>query len=98
MVISPETQAFIFRRAKRHGLTVRDYMDLYDAQKGVCAICGHPEYIERGDRSKLLAIDHNHETGEVRGLLCGLCNSLIGMADESTRILQGAIDYLEAHK
>jgi hypothetical protein len=42
-----------------------------------------------------LSIDHNHETGEVRELLCGDCNTAIGMAKEDPEILQAMISYLK---
>lgn len=68
--------------------------DLMDRQKGCCAICGsslvNPEW-KKSD----MHIDHSHSTGEVRGLLCGNCNWLIGVAREDAGILRGAIKYLQ---
>ena len=56
-------------------------------QNGKCAICG-----ERKD--KTLVVDHNHKTGEVRGLLCGHCNHVLGFAKDNINILNKMIDYL----
>ena len=49
------------------------------------------------NRRRGYAIDHNHETGEFRGILCINCNSMLGMAKDSPRILAKAIGYLEAN-
>ena len=53
-----------------------------------CAICG--VYID----DKKMVIDHDHITGEVRGILCGSCNSMIGFAYDNPDTLQNAISYL----
>lgn len=71
-------------------LTVEEWEQLYEAQNGACAICGIP-------KPRLeLSIDHNHVTGKVRGLLCPLCNTLIGFARERTIFLERAAAYLYA--
>jgi len=64
------------------------------AQGGVCAICGKPEATAR---TKRLCVDHCHETGKVRGLLCSHCNRAIGLLGDSCAILASAITYLEAN-
>lgn len=65
-----------------YGITGDEYWKLYEAQGGKCAICQRAT----GAR-KRLAVDHNHETGLVRGLLCGPCNrDLIGVYDEAALI------------
>lgn len=71
-----------------YGITAEDYRALLVAQGGVCAIC------ERATgRTKRLAVDHDHDTGAVRGLLCSQCNYVvIGRYDADA--LQRAIDYL----
>jgi len=70
-----------------HGLTLEDYDDLLAKQGGVCAICG--EY-----RGRRLAVDHDHTTGRVRGLLCDPCNQGIGFLDDDVSRLRAAIRYL----
>jgi hypothetical protein len=61
-------------------------------QDGSCAICG----IESGPEVRLV-VDHCHETGHVRGLLCRHCNLILGYARESDRTLESAISYLARH-
>ena len=73
--------------AKR-GLEEGEYEALLQSQNGLCAICGEPAGAKR------LSIDHDHETGSVRGLLCTLCNSGLGHFRDNEVLLRMAIDYL----
>lgn len=64
-------------------------------QGGVCAICKKPErHRSNGPKVKRLAVDHDHTTGEVRGLLCNNCNRALGLFGDDVTALQAAIDYL----
>lgn len=73
------------------GLTWDEYDALLVAQDGRCAICGGRP------RKNLLAVDHDHKTGEVRGLLCSRCNHrLLGSANDDPARLRKAADYLES--
>lgn len=74
------------------GITIDEYEERLKKQNGVCAICKQPE-IRR--RNKLLSVDHDHDTGFVRGLLCGACNTGIGQLHDSPKLLREAIAYLE---
>ena len=74
-----------------YGLSVTDYAEILKAQEGRCAICGRTAEEE----GKRLAVDHDHDTGEVRGLLCGNCNHAIGKFKHDPELLYGAIAYLE---
>lgn len=71
---------------KLYGIGLDDYERMYAKQKGCCAIC-------KTHRPKLY-VDHNHETGEVRKLLCQHCNSLLGYCRENVNTLISAIRYL----
>lgn len=72
---------------------------MFEAQGGVCAICKQTETAidNTGKRIRALAVDHNHETGAIRQLLCGSCNNLIGYAREDANVLQAASEYLIRH-
>ena len=73
----------------RYGLPIERYEAALKAQGGLCAIC-------RGKNdSQRLHVDHCHETGEFRGLLCFKCNAGIGKLCDSIELLQAAIAYLE---
>lgn len=73
---------------KNYGLTPEDYEMLLVNQEERCAICGETPL--RG----VLYVDHDHETGKVRGLLCGACNSGLGQFRDDPNVLRAAIDYL----
>jgi hypothetical protein len=78
------------KRERLYGLSSEAFDALLAAQHGVCAICG------RGPNGKAWNVDHDHATGVVRGILCLKCNTLLGMAEDSTDRLMAAIRYLEA--
>mgnify|MGYP001496370973 CR=1 FL=1 len=79
---------------KEYGITLDDYNNLLEKQNYKCAICGR----NFKDAIKGLYIDHNHETGKIRGLLCLQCNSAIGMLNENINTLTKAISYLKDNK
>ena len=76
-----------------YGITRDQYEALLAAQAGACAICGQPP--EPGERR--FHLDHDHETGAVRGILCGWCNTSIGLFGEDVRLLGRAARYLERY-
>lgn len=76
-------------RLKQYGLTESDYQALLESQDGVCAICGI------APTSKCLAVDHDHSTGTVRGLLCGNCNRGIGYLGDNLAVILSAARYLD---
>jgi hypothetical protein len=78
----------------RYGITAEEYDALLEKQNGKCAICGSSNGGGRGLNSRL-AVDHNHSTGEVRGLLCSMCNQGIGMFKDNPEILEIASSYLK---
>lgn len=82
---------------RRYGITIDDYDAMLDAQGGACALCGNPETLVRNGNVCALAVDHDHETGAVRGLLCSACNQGIGKFNHDTERLQMAIAYLHRH-
>ena len=83
---------------KKYGIDLEIYKNMLLEQKGVCKICGLPETAIIRGRIAALAVDHCHETGKVRGLLCMNCNRMLGNAKDSTANLLNAIKYLEDHQ
>lgn len=66
------------RRLRKFGISEEDYGSMLTSQGGVCAICGgSPD-----TRWKILAVDHDHDTDEVRGLLCMTCNTMLGRLEK----------------
>jgi hypothetical protein len=76
---------------RKFGITPERYEELLEAQGGVCAICQKP--CSSGRR---LAVDHDHEAGIVRGLLCRRCNTAIGLLGDDAVSLLRAAGYLMA--
>lgn len=76
---------------KEYGLTIGEYDNMVNHQLGRCAICGTNEF---GKQAKL-DIDHCHDRGYVRGLLCGACNRALGLLKDNVCTLNNAIKYLE---
>ncbi len=73
------------------GLTVEQYDFMLREQGFSCAICGIAKNTGRG----MFSIDHCHTTGQVRGLLCNKCNSILGYAGDRVAVLEKAISYLQ---
>ncbi len=71
-------------------MTIADYDRMFEAQNGVCAICDEARPEER-----TLHVDHDHETGVIRGLLCFRCNNALGDFREQYQLFQRAADYLD---
>jgi hypothetical protein len=85
---------------KRHGLTIEQFEEMWERQGGKCA---NPRCTTTSskkllnDRESGLNVDHDHETGKIRGLLCGSCNRALGHAKDDLSRLRGLIEYLQTH-
>lgn len=73
----------------RFGITLFEYQKLLKKQRGVCWIC------KKKPGRKRLAVDHDHKTGKVRGLLCAHCNQGLGLFNDSIKLLKQALRYLK---
>lgn len=78
---------------REYGITLGDYNNKFMEQQGCCAICNK----HQSEFKKPLFVDHDHDTGKVRGLLCNKCNWAIGLLDDSIKRLESAINYLEKY-
>ena len=76
------------QRERLYGVSEQRYTELWAQQGGVCALC------LEDDEKKGLGVDHNHESGAVRGLLCPQCNGAIGMLQERPDLMQRAAEYV----
>lgn len=89
---NPEKHYIKLRKAmlkRKYGITLDEYNDMLEKQNGVCAICGQA-------KNETLAVDHDHKTGKIRGLLCGHCNHVVGFAKDNIDILDKTILYLNS--
>ncbi len=99
---TPDTAEAHRRSVRKHrsGLTNAEYERLLAEQDGRCAICGQPETVSNTPKGTIssLSVDHDHQTGRVRGLLCHRCNVAIGLLHEDRDRFAAAVAYLDAHK
>lgn len=81
------------------GITLEEYNALSEEQDHLCAICRKPEtVVGNGKRVRKLAVDHDHTTGKVRGLLCTGCNTALGRFNDDITLLEKAIHYLKSYE
>lgn len=78
-----------------YGITVDEYDAMLEKQNGRCAICGRTE--GHGKRSERLCVDHCHDTGKIRQLLCKPCNTGLGCFGDDVDKLYAAVEYLRRH-
>lgn len=82
---------------QNRGMTLRQYQEMWERQGGKCAICRdeivHKAAFEKG--RGIACVDHDHETGKVRGLLCHHCNRALGTFGDNVEGLKRALAYLE---
>jgi len=85
------------RRFRSYGLSKDEYNEMLVNQGGSCAICKRKEWVRASitDNVMALAVDHCHDSGNVRGLLCRACNLAIGYFEDNIESLDEAIKYLE---
>jgi hypothetical protein len=90
------TKIRAYKRERKYGITDQQYNEILALQKGVCAICHQPETrTNKWDHLILpLAVDHDHETDRVRGLLCHNCNIALGNFQDDPQRLIVASEYL----
>jgi hypothetical protein len=85
----------ITRRFSKMGLTIELYQEMFELQKGCCAICFNPEMEFANDGEiKRLAVDHCHIENKIRGLLCSKCNKALGSFRDSEEIIKNALNYI----
>lgn len=90
---TPE-QSRKYRLKSKYGLSEQGYDQMFQAQKGLYAICKTPEAECPKHR---LFVDHCHNTDAIRGLLCSKCNAAIGLLGDDVNLLMAAKDYIESH-
>lgn len=85
-----------FSSYKKQGINItkEEYKKMYEMQNGYCAICNNHVSSYKRD----LSLDHDHNTGKVRGFLCDCCNTGLGLFKDNTEIMFKAINYLFKHK
>lgn len=78
---------------RKYNISLEEYQSKLEKQKYCCALCGKTQEEEKS----ALCVDHNHETGQIRDLLCRVCNRALGLFKDSPELLRDAAEYLERH-
>ena len=89
--LDEKRQNILYQKRFHYGLTEEAYLALFTKQDNKCAICAVSFAESRAH------VDHCHETGKVRGLLCNHCNTAIGMMRDNISLLKRAMDYITNH-
>lgn len=79
------------RLSSKYGLTLKEFESLLDGQGYKCAVCDTPE----SELSKGLFVDHDHDNGDVRGLLCFPCNAALGQLKDDDAVIRTALEYVQ---
>ncbi len=74
------------------GISIDEYEEMVEKQNNLCFICSNPP-----QNGLSLGVDHNHNTGKIRKLLCVNCNTMIGHSKEDVTILERTIEYIKSH-
>lgn len=74
-------------RLKKFGISLDDYDRIMELQGGVCAAC-------KQDKGRRLCVDHDHATGRVRGILCTVCNLVLGLVADDPKLLASLASYI----
>lgn len=97
----PYRQRLAYSLRQWYGITIEQYDAMRERQGYACATCGTPEsecrIPNQQDQPCRLTVDHNHVTGEVRGLLCNRCNAGLGNLREEPEIMRSLIRYIEQY-
>lgn len=83
---------------RKYGITPDQYDEMFAAQNGVCALCAQPADPNGVRAASRLHVDHDHETGKVRALLCNHCNRGIGAFRDDPDLMQRASLYVWKHR
>ena len=85
-----------------YGIGIEEYNTLLEKQNNCCAICESTDpkgrKSGRGGGVDVFYVDHDHKTGNVRGLLCNICNRTMGYVGENSNVLEEMIKYLQKHQ
>jgi hypothetical protein len=89
-----------WRLPRTYGISSHQYESMLAAQNSVCAICGEEEKAAHGRTGMPfnLSVDHDHSTGQIRGLLCQRCNRALGLLKDDAGVVRKAFEYLLHHR
>lgn len=85
---------------RRFGISLEQVQKMLQSQNGLCANigCSKPIMAPSRENKSTFAVDHDHETGKVRGLLCTRCNCMLGHIEKNVSLIPGIMNYLNLHR
>lgn len=87
------------RLLRHYGITNDRYIEMFESQLGLCAICGESQQgVTKDGEARFLCVDHCHSSGKVRELLCARCNAGLGQFKDNPELLMNASKYLLKHQ
>lgn len=89
----------VYNGARRHGMTLLEYRAFIAKLPDACEVCGRNLHLHAGATrlASTICIDHDHETGQIRGVLCMNCNTALGLAADDPALLRKLARYLTKH-
>lgn len=78
-----------------HGIDIQEYNNMQIKQNNKCLICGKEESMKLHSNIKFLCVNHCHDSGKIRGLLCNSCNVGLGCFKDNIELIEKALDYLK---
>ena len=93
-------QSYAYVLKNKYGITLEEYNQKVREQGNRCAVCRRPETVKgtKDGKPRRLAVDHDHATGTVRGLLCLRCNSIVWALEDNHTTLPAIQAYINAHR
>jgi hypothetical protein len=85
----PKYLNILYQKKHKYGLSEEEYLGMFESQNHCCAIC------KESFNNVRACVDHSHNTGDIRGLLCDKCNTGLGLFQENIQNLLNAIKYIE---
>lgn len=98
--IDRKTYARDWSLKKKYGISLNDFNIILEKQNGKCTICNklmEEPSSTRGQGLDVMALDHCHETGKIRSILCNACNKGLGMFNDDISLLENALKYIKEH-
>jgi hypothetical protein len=96
-VPTPDLVSYLNRIAATYGLGPEEFLDLFAQQGHACDVCRKPLTLFAEDLAEAPVVDHDHDTGKVRGLLCRGCNTAVGFIEKDQDRTRNALAYLMRH-
>lgn len=94
---APDLIGYLNRITTTYGLGADEFLEMFEKHSHACSICRRPLTLFASDLAEAPVVDHDHTTGEVRGILCRGCNTTVGYLEKDRARTRAALQYLKKH-